>query len=452
MNINIDHIDDYEKCRNYTVGIFECSRAGAVQACLFAETGFKIIGVSTNPHTLEFLKKGKSPFLPKGCRTLEKHMEKGGFSASSDVRRAASESDLVVIAVSTPIDRRKKPDYSLMEKTCKEVGMGLRKGSLVLFVSATGPGIVQGSMREILEKSSGLKAGVDFGLASSPIRANSVDKTGEVAGATRVVGAINESSLKVASIVLSRAIKSEITTVSNIKTAEAICLLQNLRDEIGQAMASEFALICEGLKIDFFEVLKAASKNCTLNLPFPNTVNDPARRDFYLLKEEAENVNLDLRLTSLARRTNNEIARHTFRLVKDALKVCGKTVRRAKVSVLGVSRCPNVKEPPGTLTKSTIKFLKKKVRTVQIYDPFFSKKELTELGFEAEKLSKVVEKTDCLLIITGHSKFGRLNFKKVGLLAKKSPAIVDLSHVVDPVRAEKSGFVYRGLGRGVWTK
>jgi UDP-N-acetyl-D-mannosaminuronate dehydrogenase len=73
------------------------------------------------------------------------------------------------------------------------------------------------------------------------------------------------------------------------------------------------------------------------------------------------------------------------------------------------------------------------------------------LGFDSEKLSKVVEKTDCLLILTGHSKFARLNLKKVRLLSKKSPALVDISHVISPSKAEQAGFIYRGLGRGVWT-
>ncbi len=89
---------------------------------------------------------------------------------------------------------------------------------------------------------------------------------------------------------------------------------------------------------------------------------------------------------------------------------------------------------------------------MQVYDPFFSKEELIEFGFEAEKMSKVVEKTDCVIILIGHSKFERLNLKKIKLLAKKAPAIVDLGYVIDPLKAEKYGFVYRGLGRGVWTK
>ncbi len=447
MNVRKEDIDSSEKCRNYTVSVVECGKIGVPYACLFADAGFKVIGVNTDPHMLKLLK-SQPPFLKDNARrALEKHAQEGFFTASSDIRKAASESDIIVIATQTTIDQRKKPDYSSLEKTCREVGMGLKKDSLVLFVSTTGPGIVEGPMREALEKASGLRAGTDFGLASSPLQTNSLENH-----VSRVVGAVNEPSLRTASLILNTATKQDVVEVRNIKTAEAISLFQNVNSEVNQALANELAFLCERLKIDFKEMLKLFSKNKTFHFPSTGVMDGSARKDFYLLLEEAENVNLNLRLTPLARKINDEIAEHTFRLVKDALKVCGKTVSRAKVSVLGVSRRPDAKEPPGTLTKSILNLLKKKVRVVQAYDPFFTKKELTELGFEAEKLSKVVEKTDCLVILAGHSKFERLNLKKVRLLAKKSPAIVDISYVIDPLKAERCGFVYRGLGRGVWTK
>jgi len=450
MKISKEDIDNFEKCRNYTVSIIECGKIGVPHACLFSEAGFRVIGVSTNPHTFEMLKKGRPPFIKDAH--LEKFMKEGAFTVSSDARKTASESDVIVIAVQTSVDEKKKPDYSLLEKTCKEVGMGLKKGALVLFVSTTGPGVVEGVMRDVLEKSSGLKAGVDFGLAYSPSQISLPETLSEVSNPLKVVGAIDGLSLRTASLVLDMATKSNVTEVSNIKTAEAINLFQNMKNEISQALANEFALLCERLKIDIVEVLKAADKDSAFRLPLPGMMDSSARRDFYLLLEEAENVNMDLRLIHLARRINDDVAECTFRLVKDALKACDKTVRRAKVSVLGVSRHPDAKETPGALTRNIINLLRKKVRVVQVYDPFFSKKELTELGFETEKLSRVVEKTDCLVILTGHAKFARLNLKKVRLVAKKSPAIVDISHVINPAKAEKQGFVYRGLGRGVWNK
>jgi len=452
LNINKEDIDSAEKCRNYTVGVIECGKLGTPHACLFADAGFKVIGVNTNPHMLKLLKKGRLPFFEKAHRALEKYAEKGLFIASSEIRNAASESNVVIIAVQTTIDQNKKPDYSLLEKTCREVGMGLKSGSLIIFVCSTGPGIVEGSMREIFEKTSGLKAGRDFGLASSPIQIDSLGGSVEVSRLPRVVGAIDKASLNAASFILSKITKSEITEVSSIKTAEAVNIFQNISNETNQALANELALLCERLRIDFLEILRVAQGNNVFHLLPPGVAHGPLMRDFYLLLEEAENVNSKLRLALLARKTNDEVVEQIFRLVKDALKVCGKTVRRAKVSVLGVSRYPNVKDSPEILTKNVINFIKRKVRTVQVYDPFFSTKELAEFNLESDKLSKVVEKTDCVIILTGHSKFERLNLKKIKFLAKKSPAIVDVGHVIDPLKAEKNGFVYRGLGRGVWTK
>jgi UDP-N-acetyl-D-mannosaminuronate dehydrogenase len=245
---------------------------------------------------------------------------------------------------------------------------------------------------------------------------------------------------------------SEVVEISNIKTVEALVLFQNVNSEMNQALSNELAFLCERLKIDFLEILKLMNKGNTSPLPLPGMMDISSRRDLYMLQEEAENVNVNLHLTSLASRINDEVVDSTFRLVKSALKTCGKTVRRSKISIFGISKSPNTREPPATLTKNIVALLKKKVRVVQVYDPYFSKREMAELGFETEKLSKVVEKADCVLILTGHSKFGKLNLKRVKLLAKKSPAIVDICHVIDPLKAERHGFVYRGLGRGVWTK
>ncbi len=451
MNITAENINSPKKCRNYTISIVECGKIGVFHAILFAEAGFKVIGVSTDPHVFKLLKGGRSPFL-KVSSILGKHVKEGSLVPYSDVRKAAAESDIIVVAVQTTIDRRKKPNYSLLEKTCREIAMGIRRGSLVLFVSATGPGIVENSMRKVLEETSGLKAGMDFGLASSPFQTNSLGKSAEIPKSSRVVGAVDKSSLEIAGLILNRTTKSEIAKVNDIKTAEIINLFQNMNDEMFQALVNEFAILCEQLKIDSIKVLRILNRNTRHNIPFPGIFSSQNRRDFYLLREEAENVNANLRLTQLARKINDGVANYTFHLIKEALKSSGKTVRRSKISVLGVSRCPDTKESPAVLTRKVVNLLKKKVRVVQIYDPFFSRKELTELGFDAEKLSKVVEKTDCLVILTGHSKFQRLNLKKIKLLAKKSPAIVDISHVVGPFRAEKYGFVYRGLGRGVWTK
>ena len=444
MEVNEEDIESYEGRGRYSVAIVECGELGIPHAYLFGNAGFKVICANSNPHMLKQLTKIRKRYL-EGERSEDVKREKS-FAVTSSIREAVSTSEIIVISTETVIDKKGRPNYSSLEKTCKEVGMGLNRGSLVLFVTQTGPGIIEDIMCSILERTSGFETSKDFGLASSPAKVK-FGKNFEVSDSVRVVGAIDSTSLKIARLLLSK-IQSEIVEVSNIRTVEALGLFREAKNEANLAIANEFALMCEKFKIDFLEILKAAETSRIFSLPSPGLVADSIRRNYYLLLEESENANLSPRLMLVARKINDEIVDQIFRLIKEALKACGKTVRRAKVSVIGISQEPNCKVAPGALRRKLVNFLRKKVRTVQVYDPFFSKRELVELGFEADDLSRVVEGTDCVIVLVGHSRFERLNLKRVKLLAKKSPALVDVAHIIDPVRARKYGFMYRGLGRG----
>ncbi|MDH5634743.1 MAG: hypothetical protein OEY30_02840, partial [Candidatus Bathyarchaeota archaeon] len=144
---------------------------------------------------------------------------------------------------------------------------------------------------------------------------------------------------------------------------------------------------------------------------------------------------------------------HTVQLVRDAMSKRQKPFRRTKVALLGVSYRANIKEPRGTAITQLVKMFTAKGAIVRVFDPLYSRKELNEMGYPAERtLTKTVEGADCIVIVVGHSRFKRLNLKKLKLLMTKTAALVDMGHVIEPEKAEREGFVYRGLGRGVWTK
>ena len=160
-----------------------------------------------------------------------------------------------------------------------------------------------------------------------------------------------------------------------------------------------------------------------------------------------------LRMLALARRINKSMVDHAVHLVNDALRTCGKNLRRAKISVFGVSAHPNSREIEGSLVKKLVDALKRKGAHVRVYDSMFSHKELVEMGHRAEMtLTKSVEKADCLVIAVGHNRFSRLNLRKIKFLMKKSAAIVDMGRVIDPDKAEEEGFLYRGVGRGAFSE
>jgi len=454
MTLERNDIDASGKRRAYTVSVVGCGREGLPHACLFAEAGFNVIGVDSDQRVVGLMKRGRASFAePELNALVKKHVKNGCLTATGDAKKAALTSDVIVFVVPTLIDRKKKPNYSRLEKACKEVGMGLRSGSLVIFASAMGPGVTETLVKETLESASGLKAGVDFGLAYSPIRAAPGRMLQDIANCERVVSAVSEQSLKAACLFLSTIVKGEIIVVKDIKTAEAINLFENVYEDVNIALANEFADFCEKAGIDFVEAQKAANTQPLCHLLTSKIVGGDVSRDSYLLLDEGDAVNAKLRMLTLARKINDEMLGRTLHLVRDALKSCGKTMRRAKISVFGVSCRPNIKEPRGSPIKKLVNMLSKKGALVKVYDPFFSQKELIEMGYRAERtLTQTVEGADCLVITMGHDRFRRLNLRKIKFLVKTPAAIVDMGHVIAPQKAEREGFVYRGVGSGIWTK
>jgi len=443
-------VDTAEKRGKYTISVIGCGKTGLSTACLFADVGFKIVGADSNLYIINLIKKGKAPFVePELTKLIKKHAKTERFTVTNQVKEAVSRSDVIIFAVSTPIDQKKKPDYSHMEKASKEMGMGLRSGSLVIVESTVGPGQTETFFKEALEKASGLKAGTDFGLAYSPISTLPHYTFQDIATRPRVVGAFNEQSLRVARIVLSLITKADIISVRNIKTAEAVSLFESVYGDVNHALANELANFCEKAGIDFLESQKAINTRLHCSMPIPDVATGYFSPEPYLLFEEAENTDVELRLATQARRINEEMLNRTIHLTRDALRSCGKSVRRARISLLGVSGRANVKEANNFFTRNLVTTLSKNGARVRVYDPFFSTKELAELDYQVEKtLGKSVEGADCLLIVVGHDRFKRLNLRRIKFLVRKPAAIVDVCNVMDPNYARKEGFAYCGIGRG----
>jgi nucleotide sugar dehydrogenase len=442
-------LESPEKRREITVCVVGCGRAGLVTACLFIEAGFSVIGVDSSSHTVHQLQKGKSLFTETDFRKfIESHIKNSNFRATTNLRKAVSESNIIIIGIQSALDKRKKPDYSSLEKICKLIGLSLTAGSLIIFQNTMGPGMTETVAKETLETASGLEAGKDFGLAYSSTLNNSIHLSKDVPNCTKVVGGLTKRSLKVACLILDTITEGEIVRVKDVKTAEAVKLLEESYKDVNIAFANEFAHFCEKAGIDFVKV-----RNIINPLKFSRMTGLYRSRDSYFLVEEAEAVDVKLRLLSLAAKINDETLDHAIRLLRDALRTCQKSLRRSKIVVFGISSVPNRKRAANSATKRLVNQLKKRGASVKVYDPFFSHKELLGMSYDAEAtLSKTVEGADCLVVAVAHDRFRRLNLQRTQMLMKQPAAIVDMGQIIDPTKAEKAGFVYRGFGRGVWTK
>jgi UDP-N-acetyl-D-mannosaminuronic acid dehydrogenase len=449
MKLSAKDLQLPENRQKYTVCIVGCGRTGLITASLFVKANFSVIGVDSSRHLIHHLKKGKFPFTEIHLRKfVEPQVKNSRFRATTNLRKAVSESNIIIIGVSAILDKKKKTDYSRLEKICQDIGMSLTRGSLVIFQNTMGPGMTETLAKEALELASGLEAGTDFGLAYSSILNNSLHPVKKVPIGIRAVGGLTKRSLKVACLLLETVTKGKVIRVKQLKTAEAVKLLEEGYKEINIAFANEFAQYCEKTGIDFVKVREIINP-----LKFSRLAGLHTSRDSYLLVEDAETVDVKLRLLSLSTKINDEALDHAIRLLRDALRVCQRPLRRAKISVFGISALPNRKKVTNSAVKKLVKLLKKKGAMVQVYDPFFSQKELKNLDYDAEtNLSRTVEGKDCILVAVAHDRFTRLNLRRLQMLMRQPATIVDMGQVIDPMKAENAGFIYRGLGRGVWTK
>ncbi|MCD6530023.1 nucleotide sugar dehydrogenase [Candidatus Bathyarchaeota archaeon] len=449
VKIDLSSLSTPEGRSRYTVSVVGCGRMGLPHACLFADAGFKVIGVDKNPKILEALASGRSPFEePRLEEKISRHVKEGRFTVTGDCAYAASKSDVIVLVVPTLVDDKLKPDYSYVEKACEELGIGLRRGSLFIVASTVGPGVTETLIKERLEKFSGLKAGRDFSLAYSPIRGMAGKALHDIENYVRVVGGIDDKSVKLACRFLDIITKAGTIPASSIKVAEAFKLFLNVQRDLNLALANELAMLCERLEIDYLEVRELANIDPYSHLLFPGLVGGHIPKDPYLLIEEAEGLGVDLKIAKAAREVNETIVGHSLQLLIDVLKECGKSLNGSNVAVLGVSYRADVKERRGSRAVTLIEELSRRGVKVKVYDPYFRSEDLSDLDCRVEgTLEKTVKGVDCVVVTVGHRRFKELNLEELKSLMAAKPALVDLARVVDPKKAWEAGFKFRGLGR-----
>ncbi len=440
-----EEVDTVEKRGNYTVSVIGCGGKGVLYAVAFAEAGYKVICADADQSLTRRLARGKTPFSEREIEVkLKRFVRTGQLSTTSEVKNSVSQSDIVVITLNVKIDDRKNCDYSEVESGCKQVGATLRRGALVIYGGTASFGFTESVVKEVLENTSGFRAGEDFGLAYNPIKVSNM-QVADISSQELTVAADDKASLEAASLVLGTVTKKSVKQLLSVKTAELAALFAVAKRDANVALANELAVLCEDAGVDYFEAFKLLVPRTGEGF-VPTIAAEEGMEEAYLLLENAENLGTKLRITALARQVNESVVKHVVSLVQGALRGSGKSLRRARVAVLGAVG-------PTTMAEMLVKLLEAKGAKVSVYDPLFVKRQVSDLARVFRRsLNEAVEGADCLVILAENDQFKRLSLKKLHAVMRKPAAIVDLAGKLEFQKVEKEGFVYRGLGRGVEKK
>jgi nucleotide sugar dehydrogenase len=439
-----EDLDTIEKRRKFTIVVMGCGQRGINYSLAFAEAGFNVVCTDADQSIVKSLSRGKIPFSDRTMETkLKSLMRKDVLNFTSETKRTVAQSSIILLTAPVKINEKKTPDYLEIQSSSKQIGVALQRGELVVYGGVASFGLMEGVIKETLENTSGLKAGEDFGLAYNPLLTfNNISPKENFGNKELLVAANDKDSLNAATSVLATLTKKEVKQIQDFKTAELAALFAVAIRDVNLALSNEFAMLCEDAGADVYETLEIATRDFRELDLVPTVAEEPWRDELYLLQDTAENLEVKLRVVTASRQTNEKMARHAVGLVQDALRSVGKTLRRARVTLLGDAR----RRPFGD---DFIDMLEAKGAKISLYDPLLEGTDISDMKPAPKRnLREAAEGADCIVILTANSKFNLANIRNVQHAMRTPMVLIDLARIIEPEEIEKEGFIYRGLGRG----
>jgi UDP-N-acetyl-D-glucosamine dehydrogenase len=383
------------------IGVIGLGYVGLPLAVAFAESGATVIGVDLDARRVAGVASGQSFIEDVPTSTLAALVAAGRLGASSDVA-TLKEADAVVICVPTPLGKSKEPDISFIVAAADAVASIIHSGQLVVLESTTYPGTTQEILLPRFE-ARGLKAGEDFFLAFSPERIDPGNKQWTLREIPKVVGGLTPACRELVAILYGR-ITPRVVPVSGPETAEMVKLFENTFRSVNVALVNEFAIICRKLGISVWEVVSAAATKPFGFMPFwpgPGLGGHCLPSDPYYLSWKVRMEGYEPRFITFADEINRQMPAYVVQLVADALNDRARSVRGARVLVLGVAYKANVADTRDSPALEIIDMLAAKGAQVAYHDPHVPT--VTVDGHRFDSVSALRPSDyDVVLVLTAH--------------------------------------------------
>lgn len=329
------------------------------------------------------------------------------------------EAKFIVVAVPTPVNEDNTPDLRPVEGAARTVGQNIALGSIVVFESTVYPGVTEDICVPIIEKESGLKCGVDWKIGYSPERINPGDRVHTLTTIRKVVSGMDEESATEIKKVYDIVIKAGTFPVSNIKTAEAVKVVENSQRDINIAFMNEIAIICDKLNIDTDEVL--AGMNTKWNsLGFkPGLVGGHCIGvDPYYLTNVAEKLGYHSQIILNGRRVNDSMGSFVADAAIKEMIEAGKAPKKATVVILGITFKENCPDTRNSKVVDIINRLKEYEIVPVVTDPW-ADAEVAKHEYEVDLVDwNDIPKADCVIVAVGHKEFRNMSMMQLKELFK----------------------------------
>lgn len=399
----------------------------------------KVIGFDLNEAKIQLYKSGIDPTNEVGDEII-KTTNVEFTSNEEDLRRAKFH----IVAVPTPVNDDHTPDLSPVEGASRILGRNLTKGSIVVFESTVYPGVTEEVCAPILEKESGLKCGVDFKIGYSPERINPGDKVHRLETITKIVSGMDEESLEEIAKTYELVVDAGVYRAESIKVAEAAKVIENSQRDINIAFMNELSIIFNKMGIDTQSVLKAAGTKWNFLKFYPGLVGGHCIGvDPYYLTYKAEMLGYHSQIILSGRRINDDMGKYVAEnLVKNLIKA-GKSVKGAKVAILGFTFKENCPDTRNSKIFDIVKELREYSIEPVVADPVADGEEAEKLyGIKFTDISEIKD-MDGVILAVAHEEFSRFTTKDMdGFCGGEHKVLLDIKGILSRKEYEEAGYCY----------
>jgi len=369
------------------VTVFGLGKIGLPLSVQYSKKGMNVFGVDTNAKVVELINQAMVPFPGEDnlSQYLNEVISKNKLKAFSSGKNCVANSDVVIVAVPLFVSENGDPDFIHLDEATREISLGLKKGTLVVYETTLPIGTTRERFARILREESGLEAGIDFSLAFSPERVSSGRIFSDLKKYPKIVGGISRECAEKAKIFYDTVLdfndrpdldrENGVWVMTNCEEAEFVKLAETTYRDVNIALANQFAIFANKIGIDIYAVIRAANSQTFSSIHMPGIAVGghciPVYPQLYLWKDE------NATLVRIARQVNAEMPK----VIIQRLLFEWPNMNSTNVLILGASYRSGVKEVAYSGVFPIFRELVKLGANVEVFDTLYSVEELVELGF-----------------------------------------------------------------------
>ena len=397
-----------------TLALVGLGYVGMPIAIAFAKKGLNVIGFDLNKAKIELYKSGVDPTLEVGDEVIR----------NTTVRFTSDENELkkakfIIVAVPTPVNTDHTPDLTPVIGASEIVGRNLMKGAIVVYESTVYPGCTEHVCIPILEKESGLKCGKDFKIGYSPERINPGDKVHRLENIHKIVSGCDAESLEEIKNVYDIVIEVGTYPVSNMRTAEAVKVVENSQRDINIAFMNELAMVFDRMDIDTNEVVDGMNTKWNALGFRPGLVGGHCIGvDPYYFTYEAEKLGYHSQIILNGRIVNDSMGAYVADAAIKQMIAAGQAPKKSKVVILGLTVKENCPDTRNSKVDDIIKQMNSYGIQPVVVDPWASERDaMREYGVTLTKIEDVRD-ADCVIVAVAHNEFKAMTLDELKKLYK----------------------------------